>query len=418
MSLCSNDYQSIFVQLSTFLHQAKGLWQFKPFHHLEFPWQQQPLLDALGILEEPQIHELMRDKKACYELFEAKLPVDLGFLRRLEEFESSLVDLPDKIHVPSCLSQGIPGRKLEQLNALASGAQLLKEDYKLDSCSSVLEWCAGKGYLGRVMNNALGIKVRSLEFNAELCEKGAEFAKAHSLSQSFHCEDVLALGQASCANYMSDKPLAVALHACGDLHDSLIRKADDCGALILVPCCYHLTASSSYQPLSELAVHHDLFLQKSDLSCVVQGVFTGPKSQLSINKQRLIFQFVFDFIQRDFRAVDEYMPIKKAPDSVFREGLEAYLEWAFIAKTISGSLQVVLSSRSVKSLEWYLEKAEERYLLVRQMELVQSLFRRPLELWLLLDKMLYLQELGFTVELQKLCQPSITPRNLVICAYR
>ena len=55
---------------------------------------------------------------------------------------------------------------------------------------------------------------------------------------------------------------------------------------------------------------------------------------------------------------------------------------------------------------------------VRNLELVRSLFRRPLEFWLLLDRALYLEEQGYQVRLGRFCEPALTPRNLLLLAER
>jgi hypothetical protein len=46
------------------------------------------------------------------------------------------------------------------------------------------------------------------------------------------------------------------------------------------------------------------------------------------------------------------------------------------------------------------------------------LFRRPLELWLNLDRALFLAEQGYFVRLGTFCDTSLTPRNLLLLAER
>jgi hypothetical protein len=53
---------------------------------------------------------------------------------------------------------------------------------------------------------------------------------------------------------------------------------------------------------------------------------------------------------------------------------------------------------------------------VRNLELLRNLFRRPLELWLILDRALYLGERGYDVRVGTFCDSHITPRNLLIIA--
>ena len=55
---------------------------------------------------------------------------------------------------------------------------------------------------------------------------------------------------------------------------------------------------------------------------------------------------------------------------------------------------------------------------VARMELVRHLFRRPLEIWLALDRALFLEEQGYQVELGTFCDKPMTPRNLLIRAVR
>ena len=55
---------------------------------------------------------------------------------------------------------------------------------------------------------------------------------------------------------------------------------------------------------------------------------------------------------------------------------------------------------------------------VRNLELVRGLFRRPLELWLVLDRALFLAENGYRVEVGTFCESALTPRNLMVLAER
>lgn len=55
---------------------------------------------------------------------------------------------------------------------------------------------------------------------------------------------------------------------------------------------------------------------------------------------------------------------------------------------------------------------------VRNLELLRGLFRRPLELWLLLDRALLLEEQGYHVRIGSFCPSELTPRNLLLLAER
>lgn len=66
----------------------------------------------------------------------------------------------------------------------------------------------------------------------------------------------------------------------------------------------------------------------------------------------------------------------------------------------------------------YQQQGKQPVYNMARMELVRHLFRRPLEIWLILDRALYLQEQGYEVQLAEFCDYQLTPRNLLITAQK
>ena len=62
------------------------------------------------------------------------------------------------------------------------------------------------------------------------------------------------------------------------------------------------------------------------------------------------------------------------------------------------------------------QRGWQRLAEVRNLELVAGLFRRPLELWLVIERALYLKEAGYSVSLGEFCEAELTPRNLLLLA--
>ncbi|MGL4907352.1 MAG: hypothetical protein ACRC38_11630, partial [Plesiomonas sp.] len=88
------------------------------------------------------------------------------------------------------------------------------------------------------------------------------------------------------------------------------------------------------------------------------------------------------------------------------QGFIAFVHWAAEKKGIALPDEV----------DWaYWERVgQQRHLQVSRTELVRHLFRRPIEIWLALDRALYLQEQGYDVQLGEFCEHPITPRNIMI----
>lgn len=375
------------------LAQYRAYWHLLPFGCHELPWQDTALNAELAQLTEVQLTALEQNHKLAAQRLQAFFPN----LDALPELTDAIVKPITPL--PFWLETGISGRKLAQIDALCQ--------QWLPTRLPVLEWCAGKGHLGRILAQRFGQPVSSVEWQPQLCAEGALLANKHQLKQEFICADVLS---APLASVLKPEQHLVALHACGDLHIRLLRQAvqHGCRQLQLVPCCYHLIAAEQYQPLSALGQQHSLALGKDDLKLVVQGQATGGARIDRLRHTEVLWRLAYDELRADISGDRSYQPLSSVGKRWFSGDFASFARWA------AGQHQLILPA----SIDWpdYLARAAERHLLVRRIELVRHLFRRPLELWLALDKALYLQQHGYQVRLTQLCQPAITPRNILLSA--
>ena len=72
----------------------------------------------------------------------------------------------DGLKLGPSLKNGVPGRKLDQIASMGGAA------LKYHSGSEWLEWCSGKGFLGRVLADHSGQPVTSFEYQRTLCDVG------------------------------------------------------------------------------------------------------------------------------------------------------------------------------------------------------------------------------------------------------
>ena len=323
------------------------------------------------------------------------------FARFFPELFAALPELPREpeadLPLPFWLSTDIGGRKWQQITQLAASVGLPQRP--------VLEWCAGKGHLGKVMSYAFQAPVVSLEWQQSLCNAGQQKAQQLGLLQRFVHIDVL---QQPVAPYLQPAQQVVALHACGDLHRVAAREAvrAGCAALALVPCCYHLQQAAQYQPLSAQAQQSDLMLGKADLRLAVQQSCTGGERVARLSQTEMLWRQLWWQWRRQLGL--DYQPLRSVGKHWFSGELGDFLTFA------GAEHQLVPPAAAL--LPDLLQRAEQALLQQRRLELVQHLFRRPLELWLVLDVAMYLQEQGYKVSLSALCAPELTPRNLLLQA--
>jgi len=418
------DYGDWFTELDALLVKHRRWWQLQPFHHRQCCWaaSSPALTAALAALSDERVAELDANSEQLAEWLSPWIP-EASQLLHLSKLPNMATESHAELAPPARMAGGIPGRKWQQLLAFVSQIPAGK--------SAVLEWCAGKGHLGRLLSALQGRVVNSLEWQAELCAQGEQQALHWQLPQRFICAD--ALTNAS-AKHIRAGEQVLALHACGDLHTNLMRRWSEAltakavsseatkpknvqqatSRLSLSPCCYHLIETEQYQPLSAAAGASALSLSRADLQLPLQQSVTAGAHVRRRGEQETLWRLAFDELQRDLRGVDEYLPLPNLKKSLLSGSFEAFARWAFEKKGLF-ELSELCHDLAAES---YLTRGAERLKITRRMELVTHAFRRPLEIWLALDRVLFLSEQGAEVSLSTFCEPALTPRNIFIHAER
>lgn len=386
-----------FKQYTGMLQQYRPFWQILPFACAGLPWQGTAVQQILQQLTEPQLAALEQDAVAQQQLFQPYFP-ELFQLPEPQKTNAKTTAAPLPA-LPFWLENGIGGRKLQQIAALCQ--------HWPQQPLPVLEWCAGKGHLGRILAHHFAQPVVSVEWQQSLCEQGAQLAEQLQLPQQFICADVL---QQPLNGILLPQQQVVALHACGQLHISLLQQvvATGCQQLQLVPCCYHLISADCYQPLSAIAQQADLSLTKEDLKLVVQGQVTGGERTERLRHTEVLWRLAYDELRKQLTGKQAYQPLASVAKHWFSGHFAAFAQWA--------AMQHGLTLPAQFDGEVYLQRARSRLLLVKKIQLVRHLFRRPLELWLALDKAIFLQQYGYSVSLTEFCDYQLTPRNLLLQA--
>ncbi len=306
----------------------------------------------------------------------------------------------DRCTLPEVAATAMPGRKRLQSGAFAASLAPFTEP--------VLDWCSGKGHLARTLVRAGAPVARGLEWNAALVADGNRLARRFADPVRIDVCDVMA----DTTNWEGIGH-GVALHACGDLHRRLLQEAVSGGVhrISFSPCCYHLTVGAEYQPLSARGQERiRLRLMRDEMRLAVRETVTAPRRERLQGQQASQWRLGFDGLQRSLTGEDRYLPVPTHPAGLMKEGFEAFCRWAAeqTGRTIPAGTDV---SR-------WLAHGIERYHRVRRHELLRHLFRRPLELWFVLDYAMFLEEQGYGVRLGSFCERSLTPRNLLVDAVR
>lgn len=388
----SASYAEQFQALDHWLARFKPLWDVQSFHSLDWPWR----------AYSPELCNWLQN----YQGDPSEADVERALRQYVPDFDVFIFDwqsLPYNIlpSPPSHFNAGVKGRKWQQINAFSSA---------INPISPTLEWCSGKGHLGKLLSYQHQLEIHSLEWQASLCLAGQEEAERRHLPQQFIHADVL---KGEGKEPLQHVESAVALHACGDLHTTLIEQAIEAelNYLAISPCCYHLTTQMEYRPLSKLAQQAKIRLTRDNLKLAVKEVATAGLREQRLKQLELVYRLGFDAWQRQATGNDQYLNVPSCSKSLLIKGFDAFVRWAAGQK----SLEPLLLKHSLAGFE---DVGLERCQRVAKVEAVSQYFRRPLELWLALDRVIRLEEAGYQVTLGEFCEKSLTPRNLLICAQR
>lgn len=400
MFLSYEDLANRFSQLDKVLSMHTSLWQGVPFECLALPWwDTHPALCEW--LEQQTLASLQRWKAEPEKLANvvSEWIPDAALLQALCNVEMRDAG---SVECDAHWSMGIPGRKWAQIGAFTAALPGGEGQHWL-------EWCAGKGYLGRILTVTKRASVTSLEWQKPLCDDGQSYANKHQLPMAFVQGDAFAQESQALVEACDH---AVALHACGDLHVTLLKHAVTAKpqSLAVSPCCYHLIRDKQYQPLSRLAQASVLSLSKHDLKLPLQETVTAGQTVKNKRFVEVSFRLGFDALQRSLFKNSQYLPVPNVQKSLLNEGFEAFCRWAATQKNITLPTCI--------DYDAFQQQGESRFLLVEKMETVRTLFRRPLEMWLVLDRALYLTENGYQTTVSTFCPRELTPRNLLIHAQR
>jgi hypothetical protein len=379
-------------QLDTLLPQFQTLWHPQPFREYRPEWCEQwpALADRLLGLSDADAAWLNEDSAAAISLLAEYQPEVSEILAPSQLLPCPAGDLSERA---AGWAWEIPGRKQVQIEAFVRAVT--------PRAPSVIDWCGGKGHLGRLLALEWGREVHTLEIDQALCDDGQALANRLRLNHHFLAADALTV-----TDWPKKAQHAVALHACGDLHRRLLTNGVSVGAsrMDVAPCCYYRGVSDSYQALSGGV---SVQLSRDDLRLAVTETVTASPRLTRQRDKEMAWKLGFDAYQRGVTG-NAYKPFKSVPAPWFRTGFAEFLglmaERAGLPLPGSGSVHL------------FEESGWRRQAEVIRLSIVRHAFRRAIEVWLALDLAIYLENNGYTVALGSFCERRITPRNLLISA--
>lgn len=294
--------------------------------------------------------------------------------------------------------RGIKARKWRQVEALAWMAG------RHHPGGAWLDWCSGKGHLGRTLAADTGEALVAVERDPVLVADGQAAADRDGLNARFVVADALGDG----VQELRPDRHGVALHACGSLHQRLLNGArqGQLSAVTVAPCCYHRIQGEQHTPVSQVGQALALALDRRTLRLPTMEVVVAAPRVEAVRKRSVTWRAALDLLRREALGADVPALLPHLPSAWFRGSFEDLVHHA----------QRELDWPTPPPARWQplLDDADEHARLARALALPRWLFRRPLELYLVGDAALGLVEAGWEVRVQRFCARDLSPRNLLV----
>lgn len=372
--------------LGAFIAQNEGFWRPRPFVGDALPWASEfPALAAWAkALPEADVERLQEGN-----LDSGGVP---DVLRALAREARNLCDVPISSTPSPRLTRRprrVRGRKWEQVRRFGDAALSLPRPTRW------VEWCAGKSHLGRAVSEVSGVGLTALERDPALCEAGRRTGDhdIRYVAIDVHDPNVL--------DWIPPGSALLGLHACGDLSDALVRASVARNvSLLAAPCCPHRNPGE-YRPMSTVGAAQSLGLDRPALLLAVAGEHVGSGRELRLRRRGLTWRTAFSSL-----VGDGYYSLPSVPDSE--------LAGSFANFAARWANREGLTLPNTFDEEAVLRSAADHVRGTRALGLVRAPFRAALELWTVLDRAAWLEEMGREVHVSRFCPATVTPRNLLL----
>lgn len=295
-------------------------------------------------------------------------------------------------------------RKRSQIDAFARVVVPLAS-----RATRVVDVGSGHGHLTRAIAERIARPVVGLE------RDGALARRARSLPSDgdavFAVTDVLRDGL-----HLSPGDCAIGLHACGELGDAMVESASDVEgpvAVALVGCCLQKRRAASRRPLvSGHAFGEALDLPRpmlglSNLTARDDGVEATRADNLAGRQRRLALHRLLSARVGSLRLGAEI-------DGLNRRAAHGELA-SLVARAFEhAGLDVPLRPEIEEAAAW----ARAAHARSRRLSLPRSMLARVLEVFVALDRAVYLEERGFTASIGTVFAPDVSARNLAVLGSR
>lgn len=340
------------------------------------------------------------------------------FTKLIEEL--SIVEfIPETAEIPleDWAFQGVKKKKRHEIQKIVPVLKKVKKDSHFEY---VVDIGGGVGHLSRILSHYHSIASVSIDQNAEFQKIGLlRLQKYRRLEGAKEVTFMnLTFGQKNdeenLKRIFNSKALGLGLHTCGPLANTLIKaSADyDTKGLLSFGCCYHQLAPLKDFPISDFYKHQkfpvlNLYGFTLATRSHVGMDFDAYCTKMKVKSYRYALHL---FIMQHFNS-NQYTSVGECHMSLYTKPFSYYIKEKLAELGIQHTFQDDYFNK------YYASPEIQRQLRIMFLcNIIRWQMGRVLEIYLLIDRCVYLEEHGYSVSLMQYFDETLSPRNLGILA--
>jgi hypothetical protein len=410
------NHRERFLEIKEFLKPYQNIWQNEIMLMYPTPLEGYPLEWVEDLRRFKDVSDLIRlEKKDVFPFISHDAL--RAFYKRIEE----LCTLPQVEAYPPMPEEPwtwlfIIPKKQHEITRLAPHVNHLYQTHKIDQ---IVDIGGGIGLLAQTLNNQYKHKITTVDMNAEFQKTGIERheknAKDHSNKVKY--ANMKVEGGGKFAELIENNVMPVGLHTCGKLALDIIRVSSEKKVPVLVNfgCCFHtLDLAPDLQNISQFAKDNNpLWMNKFALTLSCRAHRKMDEKDFDLKQKVKYYRYAIHLLLHDYYDMKDLVTLGNSNPKLYDKPFADYVLEQFKRLKLE-------SKHTSEELNAFFDQPERQILLDQMItaNLIRNAMGRVMEIYLMLDRALYLEEQGYKVQVQEFFDEELSPRNIGITAVR
>lgn len=404
------DFKKRFQEIADFLQPYQRIWENEimllypnPLDSFSSDW----ISDLAKFKNQNDVIKLSRKEVADY----ITNPSLIKFYSRIEELSHvpALNNLPPFPEQKDSFLYMIP-KKQHEIKKLAP---FVNQFYQKYGVKNIIDIGGGVGHLAQTLTSHYQLKTTTLDMDPALQKTGRVRFKRNDVNYIHVKVDA---ENESFKAILDPDSLTLGLHTCGPLAVHQIKGSSSkrIKGVINFGCCYEkLLAYPESQNISQSAqkMTSPLVFNRFALTLATRAHRKMNEKDYELKLKVKYYRYAIHFLLHDEYGLKDLTSLGNSRPTLYDESFASYVINQFEKiriplKHSPEELNEYFSNHKVQDLIWNMLSAD----------LIRNAFGRLMELYILLDRVLFLEESGYDVQLLEFFEEPLSPRNLGIVA--